>query len=348
MSIARRNRSKPQAAKIIVGAATWVTIAALAAAGLFIRPSAVGKAITPGAVQPGDPHFGMASPRRGTLWVVGDYGRVVTSVDDGKNWVAARVPTTEHLQDIDAWDEHRAVAIGNGATVLTSADGAKTWISRPAPHSDIGSKMIRVHAGAGGTAWVVGEYGAIIYSADWGATWVRRRAEEDISWNDIAVLGDGLLCVVGEHGRILRSSDNGTTWSEVDGGVKTSLFALAFADARTGLAVGLEGVVLLTNDAGKSWRRIALPDQSSQHLFAGAWDAAHMDWIVAGQQGVVWSIDLDGKAPSRLPSSARDLSWRTKVIVVDGAAYLTGATLSRLPAKRTPIRALGSDSEKTG
>jgi photosystem II stability/assembly factor-like uncharacterized protein len=148
----------------------------------------------------------------GVLWIAGTNGKIARSEDDGRNWKLQLIAIKTHLQDIAAWDMDTAIVVGNkGAAGITSSGGA-TWTEVDVPKSKVANKLTRVLALSQGGAWVVGEMGALLHSADFGKTWERRREEEDVAWNDIAFADAKNGWVVGEFGRILRTTDGGTGW----------------------------------------------------------------------------------------------------------------------------------------
>lgn len=320
-----------KAAKIASSTAPWLIIAGLLWAGLFIKPQSAGSTVTPSVLERRDFFYGVAVPSPGLLWLAGSNGKIVRSEDGGRQWQLQASQTKASFQDIAAWDARNAVAVGNKGVVATTADGGLHWKQVDAPKSSVANKLTRVVTLAQGQAWAVGEMGALLYSGDFGTTWQRKRAEEDVGWNDVAFADAKTGWVVGEFGRMLRSSDGGATWLALEAPVKSSLMGVAFRDARNGIAVGLEGVVLATGDAGASWR--AVKSGTAEHLFTVAWDARNSAWIAGGNQGV-WvsgSADaLDWKA-GRLDQ--RDLSWHTKVVAAGDKVYFAGANVGAWDGK---------------
>jgi hypothetical protein len=105
---------------------------------------------------------------------------------------------------------------------------------------------------------------------------VRLRDEEDVAWNDAALLPGGGLVVVGEFGRILVSPDGGSTWLTPEVPVSSSLMAVAFRNGkRRGRGPG--GVVLSTDGGGPGNGK-----KDSHPLLDVAWDepnSAGWGWV---------------------------------------------------------------------
>lgn len=333
-NLATRQLSPPQVSsagmrgrglKIVMAVLPWTIIAALLWAGLFIRPQPVGSTITPPPLEGRDHFYGLTRLPSGDLLTAGSYGKVLKIATDGS---VSRLPTPVRstLQDIAVWDERHAVAVGNDGVVLYSDDAGANWRqAADVPRSEIANKFNRVRVGASGLAIATGEMGALLISRDYGRSWRRLREEEDVAWNDVAILDDGRLLLVGEFGRMLIGGLDGRDWQEVDAGVGSSLMAVTFRDARHGVAVGLDGVVLETADGGLTWQSRDVGVR--EHLFDVAWLAGQQRWFVTGAlgrwsagAGADWQVGLLGE---------RNLSWHVRALPVEGGLWLAGADVGR-------------------
>lgn len=302
----------------LVGAVPWVMIAGLLYAGLFVHPQPKGSAVIPPMIERQDLLFGVAITDKNGIWIDGNFGKIIKSNDGGATWQREEAGTDAHLQDIDAWDDAHAVAVGNGATVLRTDNGGATWTAVPVPHSDVANKLVRVHVGPNGEAWAVGEYGAILHSTDFGASWKQMRQPEDVNLADIDASNPKNIWVAGESGKLFHSNDGGATWTTLQSDATASLMAIAFRSPDKGVAVGLDGTILSTDNGGSSWVRAAdSKTKNSQHLFAVTWDAKNNEWLAVGSKGVWVRMDADLTQFSAGKLSSSDLSAHTKIGIID-------------------------------
>lgn len=314
--------------RICLAGIPWLIIGGLLWAALFIKPQPVGASLQPPALERRDNYYGIALGREGSLLAVGTSGKILRIDPVSERAELVPAPTDQALQDIATWDGERAVAVGNDGVILVSADGGAVWeLVADVPRSEIANKLIRVKTAAGGVAVASGEMGALLMTRDFGATWVRIRDEEDLAWNDVALVGALRLVVVGEFGRVLISEDGGITWTEPSEPVPSSLMSIAFRDAHNGVAVGLEGVVLTTSDGGLGWTQVDLG--IAEHLFDVTWDAANHRWIGAGALGRWVSADSAAQSWEAGRLDERDLSWHTRVLPLNGQTWFSGANLGR-------------------
>lgn len=311
--------------KIVMSVLPLLIVGGLLYVALYIKPQP-GLAVTnPYPIVKRDRFYGVVTPAPPTVWAVGSHGKIVRSDDSGKSWIVQETPTTNHLQDIAAWDDKRACVVGNDGLVMVTSDGGKSWKKVEAPRSDIANKLVAIEVFPDGAAWAVGEVGAVLHSKDFGLTWERKLAPEDLAWNDIAFIGKKGW-IVGETGRVMRTEDGGETWSAVESPVKGSLMSVGFRDEDHGVAVGLQGVILVTADGGKTWTQA--PQATVEHLFDVMWDGA--EWVAVGDKGVMVKGDASGANWSGKRITDLDTSWYTKVRKSGERYYLSGARLAVL------------------
>jgi photosystem II stability/assembly factor-like uncharacterized protein len=308
--------------RVVTSIMPILIIAALIYAAIFIKPEPVGKGLDPPAISGRDFFYGMAFPTTMTIWAVGNNSNILRSDDAGVTWDQQQSPVHLNLQGIAAWDTERAVAVGNDGIVLVTGDGGKTWNKVSVPRSDIANKLLRVRI-FNDVAWAVGEMGAVIYSKDYGATWVRAIEEEDAAYNDIYFIGDkGWL--VGEFGYIKTTDDGGVTWRELPGPEDgLSVISVAFQDVLNGVAVGLEGMILVTHDGGETWSRPA--PKTKEHLFSVTWDGEK--YVAVGNKGMMVTSNSSCIEWEARRMAHWDLSWYTEVKKIEDRYYLAGASI---------------------
>lgn len=308
----------------------WLIIGGLLWAGLFIKPAPVGSTVQPPVLENRDHYFGLA--RQGdALWLAGSSGKIVAIGKDGQP-VRLKTPTEKTLQDIAVWDEKHAVAVGNDGVIIVTADSGVSWqLAENVPRSGVANKLTRIRVLAGGVAVAVGEMGALLMTRDYGKGWIRVRPEEDLAWNDVAVISADKLLAVGEFGRMTMTLDGGGKWTDIESPLQASLMAVAFRDGLNGVAVGLEGAILVTRDGGQRWSRMAT--EFRDHLYDIAWDANGRRWVGGGHLGRWIGADEAAAEWQSGRLDSRDLSWHTRVVPVGDKVWFAGANVGRWDGK---------------
>lgn len=309
---------------LMTSSAPLVIVGGLLYAGLFVKAEAVVQKVEPPAIERRDSFYAVAAPDARVVWAVGSGGKIVRSEDGGQSWTRQASGTDVNLQGIAAWDEQAAIAVGNDGVVVVTADAGQTWKRAEIPASGNPNKLFRVRI-ANGTAWAVGEFGALLRSDDRGVTWTRALPEKDRAWNDIAFVGDaGWL--VGEFGALMKSGDGGASWEPAATPNKVSLMSVAFRDAQHGVAVGLAGALLVTADGGASWRQV--PAFTREHFYSVMWDAGR--WLAVGDKGVMATAEADAARWQLGRVAEGDVSWRTQVARAGSRYFLAGSNLAVL------------------
>jgi photosystem II stability/assembly factor-like uncharacterized protein len=152
--------------------------------------------------------------------------------------------------------------------------------------------------------WAVGGNGALVSTADGGATWrVRPRPTQD-SLRDVFFVDQTTGWLVCERNvfalksdaesrsYLLRTTDGGESWSRVDltkdePGVL--LARVAFADASRGWVFGEMGALYSTRDGGGSWSR--RPTGTRNILLGASFGVGGRAWLVGAGGTVLTSED---------------------------------------------------------
>lgn len=269
-----------------------------------------------------DNMYGVTHVGDNNIWIVGNIGKIVRSVDGGKTWESLNSKIKFNLQDIAAWDEKHLIAVGNENIVIVSDNGGDTWVEKEVPMSEIFNKLIRVKIQPGGIAWACGQMGAAFYTNDYGNTWTRQIPEQDISYNDI-VFTDKIGLIVCEFGIIKRTEDGGQTWTEVNSNVDSSLMGVDMNEKGIGIAVGLGGAILRTTNFGLTWELIDAG--TKEHLF----DIIHYNghWVSIGNKGIIATSTDAGLSWHAEQLSPTELLWHTGITrMSDSKMIIVGGT----------------------
>jgi photosystem II stability/assembly factor-like uncharacterized protein len=140
-------------------------------------------------------------------------------------------------------------------SVLVSADAGATWQTRSLT-SEAKARAIAVLNPS--RAFVAGDEGLLMATADGGQTWSRVPLPVRENLRAIHFVGEsGWLA--GWNGIILHSGDGGKTWERQPSGVLQGLDGIFFTDSEHGWAVGWVGTILRTANGGKTWEKPKTP-----------------------------------------------------------------------------------------
>ena len=244
------------------------------------------------------------------VWVVGEYGYVARSNDQGKSWKP--LPTKSHACLF-------GVAEDDAGTVWVGGEGSSLWKSKD------GNKLTRVADIQEAIGRLVTSPLGVLVPTDTPGHlfFIRGRAIEQAPFEagveimQATVTPRGTIVTAGLKGTVWRSDDSGKTFERIASHVDVMLTGVdCFADGRV-VIVGEEGVLLLSDDDGKTFRRL------EQFVSAGTlWCVKRYAEavLVGGEDGLVMRLgDLAAKraapkaqalaAPPRSPAHAEHPAW---------------------------------------
>jgi len=250
-------------------------------------------------------------------------------------------------------------ACAQSGQVLAPTEGPIAGITQtPATRlAEPRTTMILGATRAGNRLVGVGDRGLVLLSDDEGQSFrqaaaVPTRATLTAVWFADAQHG----WAVGHWGVILATKDGGENWTlqRDDRTVDQPLFSVWFRDAGHGVAVGLFSLILVTQDGGASWEPAHLPrptgaQKIDTNLFC-LFPDAQGNVYVAGEQGMVYRSENNGRDWTALPTGSKGTLW-AGVALRDGSlvvAGLRGKVLrSRDRGKTWTAVASGTDSSIT-
>lgn len=195
--------------------------------------------------------FRVALGERGLVVVVGGFGTVLVSQDDGVTWSA---PVFDWMEILDDYVE---------------------------PH-------LYAAAVVGNTVTIAGEFGLVLRSPDRGLTWeVVHRGVESIFDFTLDAKGEGLA--VGQDGLVLGTSDGGRSWRRLTQLGETNLLGVWRSGPRA-FAAGIRGAYA-SHDGGQTWKPVTRSDIETGWYQAVASSAVRDKPVLVGHRGRILEMD---------------------------------------------------------
>ncbi len=195
--------------------------------------------------------FAVALGEGGLVAVVGGFGTILVSRDNGAHWTAAKL---DWMPIVDDYVEPHLYAVQIVGNVIT----------------------------------VGGEFGLILRSSDGGASWtVAHKGEASIF--DFTIDGKGHGLAVGQEGLVLATADSGASWREGERLSDTNLLGVWQSGARA-FAVGIRGAYS-SHDGGRTWKPVADSDIETGWYQAVASSAARDKPVLVGHRGRILEMD---------------------------------------------------------
>lgn len=238
--------------------------------------------------------FGVSFPNATTGYAVGAYHSIFKTTDGGATWrqQANTLPTRDPKVDpadsppvksftgVSFVDADHGVAVSGGGSILATVDGGTTWTVKPAPAPSTVNAIWPERLPP--SSWnflgvsftdrdhgvVVGHLGAILSTADGGATWVYRGDPRYGILQDVKFVDEFHGQVVGRiSGRpdginytTVGTNDGGEAWKanlagkHDDDVSPLNMSGVTVTAPMHAIAVGDFGRIFVTFDEGKTWR----------------------------------------------------------------------------------------------
>lgn len=246
--------------------------------------------------------------------VVGDYGTVLSTTDQGESWQRTRLPTRASLVAVASCDDGSFVAIDTVRNAWVSDSEGANWQQRPLGTEE---SPMAVACDPRGRFWVTASFSTLISSDDRGVSWQEQSQQEDMQFTHIQWFDAEQAVVAGEFGSLYFTADGGESWLRGND-IPKEFYPMAahFNSPQEGWVAGLSGTILHTADGGETWDR--QPAESKAPIYSLIADGDQL--YATGDSGTLLHL-LDGEWRA-LPDIPRMFSYLITAVPVAGERLL--------------------------
>ena len=222
------------------------------------------------------------------LIAVGEFGHIIYSDDNGRNWTQANsVPTRATLTGVFFIDNQTGFAVGHDTVILKTVDGGENWELKFLERRGE-NPLFAVYFTNAREGLAVGAFSTVLSTADGGENWTPRplieNSADDFHLNDIFADGRGNIYIPAEFGTIYKSTDRGRTFSALESGYDGSFWG-GLGLKQGGLLVwGMRGNAYMSRNDGKKW---SLVNTNSDRSISGGTQLADGRVVLTGLSGSV-------------------------------------------------------------
>lgn len=194
--------------------------------------------------------------------VIGAFGKIVTSDDEGESWRYIQSGTNEPLNDIQMVTESVGYIAGEGGELFKTEDGGNNWFRLRANMTTTFVRPNRVYFLSPKVGYNYGN-GSFLKTTDGGKTWediASRINKAEI--NDMVFISESVGFLCGSGGALAWTVDAGKTWKKLDpGGLGSAkLTSIVFINPSTAYLADDMGDIMKSIDGGATWSRIGIVD----------------------------------------------------------------------------------------
>ncbi len=186
-----------------------------------------------------------------TVYISGNDGHILKTMNGGQNWATLTTNTTEQLWGLQFTSSFTGYAAGSNGVIIKTTDAGATW----APQSSgIPNELSYIYFRNANTGYISGG-SIIIKTTNAGTSWFSLSAPYINLENlrQITFTGDMTGYAVSDADRIFKTTNAGINWTVSLGGSGQSLFGIYFTNPNTAYICGFNGAIIYTTNAGASW-----------------------------------------------------------------------------------------------
>lgn len=257
-----------------------------------------------------------AAPVTGKIvYIAGDSGRIVKSVNAGNAWSAQTSGTTRALYDLGFAGPSNGWAVGDNGTILHTTNGGGAWNAQA---SGTTRNLRSIHVLSADTAYAAGDSGLVLKTVNGGSTWYRQGTPTGRNLHRVYFYNSTVGFAVGTDGVILNAVNQGENWSG-SGGLK-DLYAVQFRNADTGYVAGAQGTLLRTYNAGASWQKLSTGTTAT--LYTVRFVSRDTGWVT-GAGGLILRT-VNGGSSWSPQSSGTSTDLRSAFFTTSRRGYVVG------------------------
>ena len=256
---------------------------------------------------------------------VGEYGDILYSDDDGKNWTQAdHVPTTVTLTAVHFADDKTGWAVGHDTVILKTTDAGKTWVKQwGGGESD--NALLTVYFKDASHGWAMGAFNYTVETTDGGAHWVERKTlmppppAPPAGAVKPAAPAEPIDPTAPK--KTVPGAGPADPYAAATGDENHLNQIFAGPDADTIFVAAEAGAVYRSLDGGVTWEKILTGYPGS---FWGGLTAKDGSVYATGMRGNLWRSTDKGKTWTKLDTSGADQSIASGIQLPDGAFVFVG------------------------
>ncbi len=216
------------------------------------------------ATSTGGSNASFAMSSNGAIRYAGPNGGILRySTNYGSSWGTLTNSPSVYWYDVATSDDGAVIAGASGG-VYVSTDSGTSWNSP----SSIGASAVAMSSDGSRMVAIGGTSDKIYTSSDTGSSWTEQTNAPSVTYNEIAMSGDGsTVYATVNSGNMYKSTDYGVTWNAVSSlGTKAWTRVSVSQDGSTAIGSVSAGGLYISYDYGTTWTH----EYTGAYVWSGA------------------------------------------------------------------------------
>jgi photosystem II stability/assembly factor-like uncharacterized protein len=218
-----------------------------------------------------------------TVYISGNDGHILKTVNGGLNWVTIGSDTLVQLWGLQFVNSFTGYAAGSNGTIIKTTDAGASWFPQA---SGVPNALSCVYFRNENTGYVSG-FAVVVKTTNAGANWVNLNAPFVNGFENFAQItftDDNTGYYISGLGRIEKTTNAGTNWTLLPGITSEQYFGIYFTDPNTAYVCGFNGSIIKTTNAGAAWTSQVSP---LNEILTGIWFTTPLTGFISTWSGKV-------------------------------------------------------------
>lgn len=205
-------------------------------------------------------------------YLVGDYGKLLYTVDGGVTWLYDNSGTHNNLNHLYFTSTNNGWIVGEYGTVIHyTINPTNNFKTINVIDVNTTSNLRSVHFVEESIGYIAGD-GIILKTTNGGQTWsnITPSGATSLQINSIYFPTVGVGIAVTNDGKIIRTVDSGLNWTITTYTTPFIMNTVFFIDKYTGWIGGQYSKILKTTDGGVTWLEYSIPMQGNPNVIEGS------------------------------------------------------------------------------
>lgn len=247
------------------------------------------------------------------LWVIGEFGTILKSVDNGDTWETIAINYTENLYDSEIINE-KIWIVGQNGLIIYSNNLGFSWIKQTI---NTKKSLLKIQFIDENHGWIMASDSLVFRTEDGGINWQQIRINNIWPLNDLTFINkDKGFLLSGYYnqanldvdpwtaGELFKTNDGGLTWLKADSG-DTKYSSIFFLNDQIGFMsvhnLNIGRMLLKTTDSGNNWDTLSNSFVWDQIYFTDEQNGIAIGGYFLGKTtdgGLNWEIKTEINTPS--------------------------------------------------
>ena len=274
------------------------------------------------------------------LFATGEFGQILKSQDNGKTWVAGKVPVSVTITSVHFANEALGYAVGHDGVVLKTEDGGANW-AKLIDGTTINQFVLDIaKAKADALQQQVdnlpentpADVREALEVALEEAQFVVDTAQGDVEVGpskpllDVIVSANGTVFVAGAYGQLLKSVDQGASWTYLGNRTNNTnnyhFNTMMLSKTSEIWLAGEQGTVLVSSDEGETW--IGRKVDYDGSIFALVEAPETRTVVAVGLRGNAFRLPFGAQQWLEVNTNLRE-TFNGAAVLADGSIVVVGS-----------------------